>query len=527
MAVCLNGHDSAGEELCDVCGARIVRKTSGGKHASSSPPADGEACPRCGKVSAGPFCEACGFRFRSRRPFDPIPSAEPTFAPSSSGPPESLFPPVPRPEPLASPWVRADAPTAGQGPGPAGTGTPSGPSSPGTAPSPEWRTAAPRPASAPPGRPEPQGTSALLESLFAPSPDRAGPADRIAPPDRTSPADRPAPLTGRGVPADWTVAAPADRSAPAERSAPPGRHAPAERPASTDWTGPTERPEPAGWSAPADWTAPPRGDRPAYEDRAAPADWSAPAQADRPGSTDWPASDDEWTVPPRRGRRARADLPTPADHAAPAQADRAAPADWGAPPQADRAVPADWTTAAPAPQRSASGSPGWSAPEDFTPPATPIPSASPGWSGWSDSPDSSVPEVGWSIVVGPDRAYYERMKAIRGLNGATVMFPAERAERRFSLAGKQMRIGRHSAARDLEPEIDLAGPHADPGISRLHAVLIATSEGGWAVLDPGSANGTLLNGREVAVGELVALRDGDRINLGAWTAITVRQAGGR
>jgi pSer/pThr/pTyr-binding forkhead associated (FHA) protein len=41
------------------------------------------------------------------------------------------------------------------------------------------------------------------------------------------------------------------------------------------------------------------------------------------------------------------------------------------------------------------------------------------------------------------------------------------------------------------------------------------------VLDPGSANGTLLNGREIAVGDLIPLRDGDRINLGAWTAITV------
>ena len=45
--------------------------------------------------------------------------------------------------------------------------------------------------------------------------------------------------------------------------------------------------------------------------------------------------------------------------------------------------------------------------------------------------------------------------------------------------------------------------------------------GSWGVLDPGSANGTLLNGREIAVGDLIPLRDGDRINLGAWTAITV------
>ena len=72
-------------------------------------------------------------------------------------------------------------------------------------------------------------------------------------------------------------------------------------------------------------------------------------------------------------------------------------------------------------------------------------------------------------------------------------------------------------------KIDLTGPPADPGISRLHAVLIATPDGNWAVLDPGSVNGTLVNGSEIRVGDQVPLHDGDRINLGAWTAITVHR----
>ena len=38
-----------------------------------------------------------------------------------------------------------------------------------------------------------------------------------------------------------------------------------------------------------------------------------------------------------------------------------------------------------------------------------------------------------------------------------------------------------------------AGPPADPGVSYLHAVLIAEPDGGWAVLGPGSANGTQVN----------------------------------
>lgn len=49
-----------------------------------------------------------------------------------------------------------------------------------------------------------------------------------------------------------------------------------------------------------------------------------------------------------------------------------------------------------------------------------------------------------------------------------------------------------SVSRGLEPEIDLADPPTDPGISHLHAVLIAQEDGGWAVLDRGSSNGTTL-----------------------------------
>ncbi len=133
------------------------------------------------------------------------------------------------------------------------------------------------------------------------------------------------------------------------------------------------------------------------------------------------------------------------------------------------------------------------------------------------------PQATWTAVVGADRAYYEQVQAVTGPEGAAVEFPPYCAERRFQLVGNQMRIGRRSVSRGLAPEIDLTGPPADPGISRLHAVLIAASDGNWAVLDPGSANGTLVNGTEVPVGNQVPLHDGDRINLGAWTAITVHR----
>ncbi len=143
----------------------------------------------------------------------------------------------------------------------------------------------------------------------------------------------------------------------------------------------------------------------------------------------------------------------------------------------------------------------------------------------SAAPPSSFPysQTTWTAVVGADRAYYDKVQEVTGLQGAAVAFPGRGAERRFHLVGHQMRIGRRSWSRGIAPEIDLSGPPADPGISRLHAILIAVPDASWTVQDPGSANGTLVNGTEIAIGDQVRLADGDRINLGAWTAITVHR----
>src|SRR5262249_49427905 len=100
----------------------------------------------------------------------------------------------------------------------------------------------------------------------------------------------------------------------------------------------------------------------------------------------------------------------------------------------------------------------------------------------------------WTAVVTAHRGYFDRVLAEGGPDAGTVRFPPYCPERRFRLGGREMRIGRRSVSRGLEPEIDLTGPPTDPGISHLHAVLIAEPDGGWAVLDPGSANGTQVNG---------------------------------
>ena len=194
----------------------------------------------------------------------------------------------------------------------------------------------------------------------------------------------------------------------------------------------------------------------------------------------------------------------------------------GPPPPAPAIPPTSVGSAAPSapPAPSAESAPRPSVPSVPSVPSAPSARSAPSSPSMSSFP---YPQATWTAVVGADRAYYERVQAVAGPEGAAVTYPSYCAERRFQLVGNQMRIGRRSVSRGLAPEIDLTGPPSDPGISRLHAVLIATPDGSWAVLDPGSANGTLVNGSEIGIGDQVPLHDGDRINLGAWTAITVHR----
>lgn len=149
------------------------------------------------------------------------------------------------------------------------------------------------------------------------------------------------------------------------------------------------------------------------------------------------------------------------------------------------------------------------------------PPAGPALAGSGPAPAASKPAA-WTAMVASDRAYFENVIAAGSPDAAAVEFPAYTPERRFRLAGPEMRIGRRSVSRGLEPEIDLTGPPTDPGISRLHAVLFAEPDGSWTILDPGSENGTLVNGRELTAEVRLPLHDGDRIHLGAWTVITIQ-----
>ena len=167
-------------------------------------------------------------------------------------------------------------------------------------------------------------------------------------------------------------------------------------------------------------------------------------------------------------------------------------------------------------------------PSPRPPPAAPVPataepvpaSAAAAQAGGAPAPAAGGP-VAWTAVVASDHDYFEDVVAAGGPDSAALTFPDYCPERRFRLAGPEMRIGRRSASQGLEPEIDLTGPPTDPGVSRRHAVLIAGPDQSWSVVDADSPNGIVVNGKDVPPGQVVPLRHGDRIHLGAWTVITV------
>jgi hypothetical protein len=177
---------------------------------------------------------------------------------------------------------------------------------------------------------------------------------------------------------------------------------------------------------------------------------------------------------------------------------------------------------------------GASAPERPQPPESPDPASMPA----NPPSDAQTPdpqtadaedpaaetfaaETAWVATVTADRDYYEAVTSVDDL----IIFPPYCPERHYPLDGTEVRIGRRSATTGERPEVDLSGPPHDPGISHLHAVLIAEPDGTWQLVDPGSTNGTMLNDEAdpIPVNVAVPLKDGDRIHVGAWTTITMRR----
>lgn len=123
----------------------------------------------------------------------------------------------------------------------------------------------------------------------------------------------------------------------------------------------------------------------------------------------------------------------------------------------------------------------------------------------------------WVAVVSADRRLFDALgAAARGFAFPTL------ADRRVALTADRVRIGR-SGRTGPAPDVDLCGPPPDPGVSREHAELRRGSDGGWVVRDGGSANGTYLGSRRLAVGELAPVTA--PIRLGVWSRITLVEDG--
>jgi FHA domain len=123
----------------------------------------------------------------------------------------------------------------------------------------------------------------------------------------------------------------------------------------------------------------------------------------------------------------------------------------------------------------------------------------------------------WEVRVIADQKYFDRVEADE------VSFPIGGTDRRFWLEKDRATIGRRSASRGIYPDIDLSGPPTDTGVSHLHAVLVRGAGDSWAIVDPGSTNGTYLNDSLDAIptDELVPVTEGDRIHMGGWTTLTL------
>jgi hypothetical protein len=120
----------------------------------------------------------------------------------------------------------------------------------------------------------------------------------------------------------------------------------------------------------------------------------------------------------------------------------------------------------------------------------------------------TAPPARWDVVLQVDPALYGKPNP---------KAPAGRPEQTFTLFDSEVMIGRANSG--VRVQVPVAH---DPSVSRRHALLVRRADGGLAVRDLGSSNGTQVNGVALTAGVDAPLRDGDTIAVGGWTRITVR-----
>jgi len=93
--------------------------------------------------------------------------------------------------------------------------------------------------------------------------------------------------------------------------------------------------------------------------------------------------------------------------------------------------------------------------------------------------------------------------------------PKDMADRVFPLDLDENLLGRRSAAKKIYPEIEIN----DTGVSHRHLKFIKQKDSTFAVLELGSANGTILNGSNLESGIITPVKAGDEFIIGMWTRI--------
>ena len=134
--------------------------------------------------------------------------------------------------------------------------------------------------------------------------------------------------------------------------------------------------------------------------------------------------------------------------------------------------------------------------------------------------------VKFLLSIGADPQYFSAMMRRSGPEASQLNLPAYSPEQQVPLNKPQITIGRRRQSTGESPDIDLARPPEDPGVSHQHAILVQQPDGSWAVVDQDSTNGTTVNGADDPIQPFVpvSLKEGDRIHIGAWTTLTIYRA---
>jgi hypothetical protein len=130
---------------------------------------------------------------------------------------------------------------------------------------------------------------------------------------------------------------------------------------------------------------------------------------------------------------------------------------------------------------------------------------------------AAVVEARWELRVTADRARYERLRP------AGVEFPYDTTPWTWEIDAPEITIGRSSRSASIDPDLDLSEPVEDPGVSHEHARLLRGDDGCYSLIDDDSTNGTKVNGEPLEAGRERALVEGDVVQIGLWTDLTLRR----